>query len=240
MLSAAMICICQLLSITPNVSMSCSYDGVFPMWYFPKNFLKFNPKFKYIIMRFRFTHLLLLVISLPALAQKPRTGVYFTSSKQQQIAVYQGTIMVNGNKTYRFAADSINYNSKRNRIAEDKGNVFLFLDVKDAPRKNKLYVFAINNSVADSLMVTISSDVKDMDHDGLLELGGSEVPQVHPSADSVYYVSSKFYEINRGKIVFDPVYTEKIDRKVNGTYLTQPLDKNGNCCIAIPKPKGRP
>jgi len=174
------------------------------------------------------------------MAQKPKTGLYFTSSKQQQIAVYQGTIIVNGNKTYKFAADSINYNSKRNRIEEDKGNVFLFVDMKDTPRKNKLYVFVINNSVADSLMVTISSDVKDWDHDGLLEFGGSEAPQAHPAADSIYYTASRFYEINRGKIVFDEAYTEKIDKKVNGIYLPQAYDKNGKCCIAVPKPKGRP
>ncbi|ACU63142.1 hypothetical protein [Chitinophaga pinensis] len=191
-------------------------------------------------MRFRLRYCFLLMISLPALAQKPKTGLNFTSSKQQQISVYKGTIIVNGNKTFHFAEDSINYASKRNRLEEDKGNVFLFLDVKSAaPKKNRLYIFSINNSVADSVMTTVSSDIKDWDHDGLLEFGGSEVSEAYPSADSVYYVPAKFYEINKGKIVYDAEYTEKIDKKVNGTFIADPMDKNGKY-KAIPKPKGRP
>jgi hypothetical protein len=189
-------------------------------------------------MRLRLRYCLLLLVTLPALAQKPKTGLSFTSSKQHQISVYKGTIIVNGNKTFHFAADSINYASKRNRVQEDKGNVFLFLDVKDGPKKNKLVIFSINNSVADSLMTTISSDIKDWDHDELLEFGGSELTTPHPSADSVYYVPAKFYEIKKGKIVYDAEYTEKIDRKVNGTFIADPVDKNGRP-VAIPRPKGR-
>lgn len=190
-------------------------------------------------MRLRLRYCMLLLVSLPVLAQKPKTGLSFTSSKQQQISVYKGTIIVNGNKTFHFAEDSINYASKRNRIEEDKGNVFLFLDVKAGPKKNRLYVFSINNSVADSILTTVSSDIKDWDHDGLLEFGGSELADPHPSADSIYYLPAKFYEIRKGRIEYDAEYTEKIDKKVNGTFIANPVGTNGRN-KAIPKPKGRP
>ncbi|MBW8684500.1 hypothetical protein [Chitinophaga rhizophila] len=185
-------------------------------------------------MRIRLRYCLLLLISLPALAQKPKVGLSLTSSKQHQISVYKGTIIVNGNKTFTFKQDSINYASKRNRVEEDKGSVFLFLDVKDGPKKNKLYVFSINNSIADSVLTTISSDIKDWDHDGLLEFGGSEAGELYPSADSMYYVPAKFYEIKKGKLVYDAEYTEKIDTKVNGVFIANPLENNGKYKV-IPK-----
>jgi hypothetical protein len=201
---------------------------------FRRNLIKLKPDFKNITMRLLF----LLLISLPVFAQTPKTELHFTSSKQQKITVFKGTIFVNGNRTYQLPPDAINYPSRRNRLVEDGGNVFLFLEINGSPKKNKLYVFGINNSIADSLMAAISSDVKDMDHDGSLEFGGSDLTEVYPSADSMYYVPAKFYEINRGRIIYDAAYTEKIDKKVNGTFIAEPLDKNGNCCKVIPKSKG--
>ena len=196
---------------------------------FRGNLLKLKPDFKNITMRL----LLLLLISLPAFAQTPKTELHFTSSKQQKITIFKGTIFVNGNRTYQLAPDNIVYTSRRNRLVEDGGNVFLFLEINGSPKKNRLYVFGINNSVADSLMEAISSDVKDMDHDGLLEFGGSDVTDTHPSADSAYYISAKFYEIKKGRIIPDEAYTEKIDKKVNGVYIAEPSNKK-----AILKPKG--
>lgn len=189
-------------------------------------------------MRFQLRHCLLLFIGLPAFAQTPKTELHFTSSKQQKITVYKGTIFVNGNRAFQFAADNINYATRRNRLVEDNGNVFLFLEIKGSPKKDRLYVFGINNSKADSLLDAISSDVKDMDHDGNLEFGGSELPTSYASNDSIYYNPSKFYEINKGRLIFDAEYTQKIDKKANGVYLSDPLDKSGNCCKVIPKPKG--
>lgn len=196
---------------------------------FRGNLLKLMPDYKNITMRL----LLLLLISCSTFAQTPKAELHFTSSKQQKITVFKGTIFVNGNRTYQLPPDAINYPSRRNRLIEDGGNVFLFLEINGSPKKNKLYVFGINNSIADSLMEAISSDVKDMDHDGSLEFGGSDVTEVHPSADSMYYVSAKFYEINKGRITFDAAYTEKIDKKANGVYIADPSNKK-----AILKPKG--
>lgn len=186
-------------------------------------------------MHLRLRHCLLLLISLPTFAQKVEDNLHFTSSKQQKIAVYKGGIIVNGNKTFRFATDNIVYKSKRNRLVEDGGNVFLFLEVNRSPAKNALYVFGINNSVADSLMTAVASDIKDFDHDEVLEFGGSELTEVYPAADSMYYVASKFYEFKKGRIVLDEAYTEKIDRKVNGVYIP-----NATSNTVIRKPKGRP
>ena len=195
--------------------------------------------YKEIMMRHLFRLCLLLFIYLPAIAQKPANELHFTSSQQQLITVYKGTIFVNGNKAFLFHEDNINYKSRRNRLVENGKSVFLFLEVNGSPNKNRLYVFHIDHSLADSLVNAISSDVKDWDHDGNLEFGGSELPKTYPAADSMYYLPSKFYEIKRGKITYDAELTEKTDKKVNGTYLADPLDSNGGCCKVIPKGKKR-
>jgi hypothetical protein len=186
-------------------------------------------------MHLRLRHFLLLLLAVPAItmAQAPRNQLHFTSSKNQIITVFKGTIFVNGNKAYQLAPDTINYNSKRNRVIEDGGNVFLFLDIKgNDTNKGHLYVFGINNSKADSLMSAVSSDVKDYDHDEKMEFGGNENPKPDPSAGSMYYIPSKFYEIYKGRIVYDQEYSEKIEKKMNGVVLPE-----GSEDKVIPRPK---
>jgi hypothetical protein len=190
-------------------------------------------------MRHLFKLCLLLSAYLPAMAQKPANELHFTSSQQQLITVYKGTIFVNGNKAFILHEDIINYKSKRNRLIENGKSVFLFLEVNGSPKKNRLYVFNIDHSLADSLLSAVSSDVKDWDRDGDLEFGGSDLTEVYPSADSMYYIPSKFYEIKRGKITYDAELTETTDKKANGIFLAAPLNSNGNCCTVIPKPKKR-
>jgi len=185
-------------------------------------------------MALRLRHLLPLLFSLPAVAQTAPNGLHFTSSKMQKISVFKGTIFVNGNRTYQVQPDAIVYKSRRNKIVEDNGNVFLFLEIDKAPNKNKVIVFGINNSVADSLMEAISSDVKDYDHDEKLEFGGADIAVPHPSADSIYYTPATFYEIKKGRILLDQEYIEKMEKKLNGVYIKDAAGK------AVPKPKGRP
>jgi hypothetical protein len=180
------------------------------------------------MMRHLFRLCLLLFIGLPVIAQKKPNELHFTSSQQQLITVYKGTIFVNGNKAFVFQEDSINYASKRNRLIENGKTVFLFLEVKNSPKKNRLQVFNIDHSLAISVLNAISSDVKDWDRDGELEFGGSELPQTYPAADSMYYVPSKFYEIKKGKIAYDAELTETTDKKVNGEFLAEPTDSKGN------------
>lgn len=189
-------------------------------------------------MRHLFRLCLLLFICSPAMAQKPTNELHYTSSQRQLITVYKGTIFVNGNKAFIFHEDIINYPSKRNKLVENGSSVFLFLEVNGSPKKNRMYVFKIDHSLADSILNTISSDVKDYDRDGNLEFGGSDVTQTYPAADSMYYVPSKFYEIRKGKITFDEELTTTTDTKVNGIYLENPFDGNGQPKV-IPKSKKR-
>lgn len=182
--------------------------------------------------------LLLIIIGLPALAQDAPNNLHFTSSKGQMVSIYKGVIIVNSKYKYPLATDNVVYKSRLTRLVEDKGNVFLFLEVTAAPKKNRFYIFGIRNNGADSLFTTIASDVKDLDQDGFMEFGGSEVRQPYPAPDSMYYLPSKYYEVKNGQITFDGEYTEKADMKANsGNYIPDPRDKDGNCCVVISRKK---
>lgn len=190
-------------------------------------------------MRHLLSLCLIFIFCLPAVAQKSGNELHFTSSQQQMITVYKGTVFVNGNKAFIFPKDIINYKSRRNRLVENGGTVFLFLEVDGSPNKNRLIVFNIDHSLADSILNTISSDVKDWDHDGNLEFGGSDLAKTHPVPDSMYYTPARFYEIKKGKITLDTELTEKTEKKLNGSYLPEPFDNNGNPKV-IPRSKKRP
>ncbi|RAJ88053.1 hypothetical protein CLV59_101818 [Chitinophaga dinghuensis] len=183
-------------------------------------------------MRYLLSLCLCMAIGLSAMAQKEKNELHFTSSQAQRITVYKGTVFVNGNKAFIFPEDNINYPSKRNRLIEDGKSVFLFLDVAMKTGANRLYVFNIDHSLADTLLTAVSSDVKDWDHDGNMEFGGAEpaipyVPFTDKGNDSAYYVPSRFYEIRKGKITYDADLTEKTDIKANGVFLAEPYDASG-------------
>ncbi|RFS20677.1 hypothetical protein DVR12_19145 [Chitinophaga silvatica] len=167
-----------------------------------------------------------------ATAQKNPNELHYTSSQKQLITIYKGQIFVNGNKTYKFQNDNIVYASRRNKLIEDGRSVFLFLEVDGSPNKNRLYVFNIDHSIADSVANAVVSDVKDYDRDGNLEFGGVDLTETYPSADSMYYVPSQFFEIKKGRITLDQELIEKTDIKTNGIYLKDPVGKK-----VIPKPK---
>ncbi|MBV8252608.1 MAG: hypothetical protein JO154_08370 [Chitinophaga sp.] len=195
------------------------------------------------MMRYLLQLCLCMAVSLSAMAQKEKNELHFTSSQAQRITVYKGTVFVNGNKAFIFPEDNINYPSKRNRLIEDGKSVFLFLDVAMKTGSNRLYVFNIDHSLADTLLTAVSSDVKDWDHDGNMEFGGAEqvtpyVPFTDKGADSAYYVPSRFYEIRKGKIIYDAELTEKTDIKANGVFLTEPYDANGKTKLIKRKKRG--
>lgn len=182
--------------------------------------------------------IILMLLTAPAMAQNTANRLNFKSGQSQMIAVYNGTVFVNGQRAYQFPADNIVYKSKRNKLVEDKKEVFLFVETTgEAGKKNRLQVFNIVFSRADSVTNVVASDIKDIDNDGYLEFGGSELATPHPSPDSLYYLPSTYYEVKKGHIAFDAEYTQLIDNKVNGQYLVGPLDANGKCCVAIPKKK---
>lgn len=176
-------------------------------------------------MRFPILPLFLLVAAAPAMAQQPKDQLHLKSSINQQITVYKGTVFVNGNKAF-LLHDEVNYASRRNKLVEDEGAVFLFLDMARQPEKEML-VLRIEHSNADSVATAVVSDVKDFDHDGQLEFGGKAAVPPSPSADSVYYVPARFYEIKKGNIALDDAYTQQIEKKINGVYLAMPYDVYG-------------
>lgn len=176
-------------------------------------------------MRSPILHLALLFAAAPALAQQSKDQLHLKSSINQQITVYKGTVFVNGNKAF-FLHDDVNYASRRNKLVEDAGAVFLFLEMARPPEKQML-VLRIDHSNADSVATSVLSDVKDFDHDGQLEFGGKAPVPPPPSADSTYYVPARFYEIKKGNITLDEAYTQQIEKKINGVYLATPYDAYG-------------
>ena len=180
-----------------------------------------------------------LIIHNSALSQTVSGNLNYQTSQGQKINVYGGTISVNGKELYKLDYDDIIYSSKRNKIIESGGTVFLFLEVDGSPNLNRLYVFKISATRVDSLVNAISSDLKDLDGDTFLEFGGRDLTEVHPSKDSMYYIPSDYYEIKEGKIIYDSAVTKMIDIRLNGIYLSNPIDAGGNCCKVIPKPKNK-
>ncbi|MCK7554168.1 hypothetical protein MKQ70_03750 [Chitinophaga sedimenti] len=111
--------------------------------------------------------IILMLLTVPAMAQNTANRLNFKSGQSQMIAVYNGTVFVNGQRAYQFPADNIVYKSKRNKLVEDKKEVFLFVETTgEAGKKNRLQVFNIVFSRADSVTNVIASDIKDIDNDG--------------------------------------------------------------------------
>lgn len=153
------------------------------------------------------------------------------------ILIQGGAISVNGKKLYRLEEDIIIYDSKRNQLIEDAGSALLFLEMGGSPNLDRLYAFEIHDAKVELLANTISSDVKDLDADGYLEFGGCDLTEKHPSEDSMYYIPFDYYEIKKGRILYDSAYSRKIDIQVNGVFLANPQDPtDGGCCKVIVKP----
>jgi len=170
------------------------------------------------------------------LAQSGKGKLVYKTSKSQEVAVYKGSIFVGKEMRYTLREDVVLYDSKKTKLIENSGSSFLFLEIDDSPNKNKFYIFKISNGKVDSIGMSISSDIRDVDGDGNLEFGGCDWTEVHPSKDSMYYIPSDYFELKNGKIIYDSSLTKKIDIQVNGLYLPNPADANGNCCRVIPKP----
>lgn len=160
---------------------------------------------------------------------------------------YHQTFYLNNEKIY---TDTTNYlvdSSKYSRVIAENGNVLLFMECDGRPNLDYISAYAID--IKNKKMTYLSSSVfndgpggktkpfTDIDGDGFLEYGGFDLSEMHPHPDSMYYNPSKFYEIKKGRLLFDSLLTKKEDIKENGIYLAQPLDKNGNCCKVIKRPK---
>src|ERR1700748_356983 len=177
--------------------------------------------------------LLLAAIKTPGLAQAKVKNLQFKTSKGLIVNVHNGFISVDNRHLRSLDDESIIYTSKRNRLIEDGGATFLFLEIDGRPNRDMLYVFQIFANHVDSVANAISSDLKDLDGDTYLEFGGADLTEMYPSRDSMYYIPSAYYEIREGRIVFDSSCTKMMDKQENGIYLARPLDADGNCCIVI-------
>ena len=161
------------------------------------------------------------------------------------ISVVKGKIYFN-NRLVGEKIDDIIYESKYNRLVEQNSSILLFLEIDGSPNLNQIEVFKVTPEKAiklvdcvynDKLQGTGPAPFTDMDHDGKLEFGGFDLTEYYDSKDSMYYNPSEYYEISNGTIKFDSTLAKKMDIKINGIYLSNPLDKNGNCCVVIKKPK---
>ncbi|OOQ60973.1 hypothetical protein [Mucilaginibacter pedocola] len=130
--------------------------------------------------------------------------------------------------------DEVAMKFKEHRFIKSGQAVFLFICDNGAPNDDEFEVYQVFPGSAKFITKSIASPIKDYDSDSMLEFGGSNLTEVHPSRDSMYYIPSKYFEINNEKILFDKRLTVQTDKEVNGIYLAQPLDKKGICCKVIP------
>lgn len=179
---------------------------------------------------------LLAIAFFPCLAQTGNSKLSFHSSKGQTISAQNKGIYVNGRLLRQLHDVELIIPCRRSKLIEDKGSVFLFLEIFDGPDKNKFYVYQIFNDKVDSITTAISSEIKDYDGDDYLEFGGQELTEMHPSEDSMYYIPTDYYEIRNGRISYDSSLTKEMDIRLNGIYLRHPADEMGGCCKVIEKP----
>jgi hypothetical protein len=187
--------------------------------------------------------LLYILLSLPSTRQS-QTLILKTKAGDK-ILISRGLIYYNSKKAGD-ERDDIVYDSKYNRVIEQNKSKLLFLEIDDRPNFAFLRVFKLTDQKAKQIIDCVYNDDKqfggpapftDIDHDGKLEFGGFNISEAHDNSDSMYYDPSKYYEIDNGEIRFDSALTRKMDLKRNGVFKKDPLDKNGNCCIVIKKPK---
>jgi len=170
--------------------------------------------------------------------------IFLKTHSGDTIAVTKDVVRYNG-KTVSKKIESIIYESKYNRLIEQNGNILLFLEIDNRPNYNNIAAYSLTKQKATKLAECVYNDknqgigqepFSDMDKDGKIEFGGFDLTEYYDSKDSMYYNPSQYYEISNGTIKFDSVLTKKMDIRINGIYLSKPLDKDGNCCIVIKKP----
>ena len=149
----------------------------------------------------------------------------------------QGEIFFDNKLLNKYPEDVIIYTSKYNTIIEDSTALLLFIVLAAGPDKDRIEAFRVTANKATKLVEAIASKISDFDNDGFLEFGGFGLTEVYPNKDSMYYIPTAYYEIKKGAIHFDALLTKKKDIELNGIYLKSQLDKDGNCCRVIKKPK---
>lgn len=158
---------------------------------------------------------------------------------------YHHAILFNGKQIYIDTAHDFIYESKYNRVIKSKGNLFLFVEADGRPNFNYIAAYSISKDGATFISDCVYNDKNqrggpipftDIDGDGFLEYGGFDLNEAHVSPDSMYYNPSEFYEIRNGIVSFDSILAKISDIRENGIYLSNFMDKNGNCCKIVKKP----
>lgn len=156
------------------------------------------------------------------------------------------TFIRNGKTIYIEKQYSFINGSKYNRLIKNSQGILLFLENDGRPNYNTIVAYSISNDKVTFLADCVYNDntqgdgpvpFTDIDNDGFLEYGGFDINEAPQNQDSIYYNPSKFYEIKNGKLLFDRLLTRSMDIKTNGVYLSKFLDKSGNCCLILKKPK---
>jgi hypothetical protein len=172
------------------------------------------------------------------LCQHSTKLLHFKTFNGHTVTVAKGFIKYDSKPLLKINNDDILFSHGSNRLIEDHGSVFLFLAVDDNPNKEKYEVYLITPYRAKHLLTSILSPIEDYDHDRYMEFGGSDLTEGYGNADSMYYIPTLFYKIKDGHIKPDMKLTKREDIGLNGIYLpaSKRLDKDGNCCVVIPKP----
>jgi hypothetical protein len=182
------------------------------------------------------TLVLFTVLSFPyqwVFSQSASEKLNFKTTNGLSVSVHNDAIFVENKRLYDLHLHNIIYSSKRNRLLEDHGTAFLFLEDDGSPNLDRLLAFRIAAGKVDSVADAISSDIRDIDGDSYLEFGGRDLNEVHPSEDSMYYIPFDFYEIRNGKIQYDSAFSKAKDIWVNGVYLS---DSHNPADFTILKP----
>lgn len=184
---------------------------------------------------------LIMIVVHAAFGLSEKKFLSFQTSKGHVVKVIRGQILYDKKLLYKLKYDDILYSDKSNRLIEHHGSVILFIAISGRPNLDRLNAFLIEPSKATLIADAILSPVKDYDGDGYLEFGGSDLTEMYPNADSMYYVPNVYYEIRAGKIHPDNALTKREDIKLNGLYLSpnNQRDKDGYCCKVVPTPKIR-
>jgi len=176
-----------------------------------------------------------------------RVNIVLKTSKGDQIKISGESIYYNQTLIGKTNAEIV-AGSDYNRLIEQNGKILLFLETDERPNYNKLEVLSLTKTNCKKLVTCVYNDKKqgtgpkpftDIDNDGKLEFGGFNMTEKLPANDSAYYNPSKFYEIDNGTIILDSSLIRKMDIKVNGQYISHPLDIKGHCCIVIKKKSNR-
>ena len=185
-----------------------------------------------------------LIFFLPFKSAKTQDKIILRTNSVDTILVLKDIIYFN-KKPISKTIDGVIYKSKYNRLIEQSSSVLLFLEINNSPNFNEIEAFKLTTKKAIKIAECVYNDKSqgigpssftDIDKDGKLEFGGFDLTEFYNSEDSMYYNPSQYYEISNGNVKFDSTLTRVMDIKINGIYLKDPIDKNGNCCVLIKKP----